>query len=759
MNRNDFYKQLMSEYSFDTEKIKRNAKKGRLAGNRLTPMYIGITAAAAVVTVTVGTAIYTSMAGNSGVTLDTSGTLAALSDTERLERALDEIQRNEDSSELMDVLITFTEPLSASRVSEILTSYTDDSIPVKCLYFEDGTTAIGEEQVGKAFSASGKSVTGAVVNCVGSLMASLQSDSSIFAVEVVTDDDMGLSPINVTAATAEAPVEIGGEPIDAPANPIPERNAADETMDGVVVGTYEAWETLESLEAETFETVIGEDTEETSDALGTDTESPTPSVTAPSATTTATTAATPTEVSPSVTEENADNSLPDGAALPENVSAFSYTTDRMGAQSAFFLNNDVFFVKTADTIALYSFNGSRERLITETDCADAKICWVSESGSDMIVSGATDDRRSKLFYVSADKGTITDMSAEDVVMDGTLAAVGYNSDANLLVMNIKEDGVYYVCTASLDGSEICYIDTCFESASKVTILAAKSDTVYLAAADGQLTQIYRVSAYGGDMAVIATYDSSPKFSSNLAFTHAVVYPSDNAVIGFTEVFDPSTEAFIRTDYFNTTLTFGASKHSFTADGSVYTVSGSQLVPSGGVGVIAKIEYKKSFSRTYAATAADGAVKITESIYTDSSRSGLLTFGDLTDSASADIREAVNGAIGVNNMLACSLVKSSGITTQEQLVQAISVYYSESAAAQLKSKCSIAQLGALKYTDGGLDSINVTDTVLVINSADTSKASGILYVKAGVFNGKTAYLSYSISLVKENGAWKLDCVLG
>ena len=53
MNRNDFYRQLMSEYSFDSEKIKSNARKGRFARQKAIPLYVGITAAAAVTMITV----------------------------------------------------------------------------------------------------------------------------------------------------------------------------------------------------------------------------------------------------------------------------------------------------------------------------------------------------------------------------------------------------------------------------------------------------------------------------------------------------------------------------------------------------------------------------------------------------------------------------------------------------------------------------------------------------------------------------------
>ena len=48
MNKKEFYKQLMSEYSFDADKIRENAKRGKSARQKLQPIYIGMSAAAAV---------------------------------------------------------------------------------------------------------------------------------------------------------------------------------------------------------------------------------------------------------------------------------------------------------------------------------------------------------------------------------------------------------------------------------------------------------------------------------------------------------------------------------------------------------------------------------------------------------------------------------------------------------------------------------------------------------------------------------------
>jgi hypothetical protein len=410
-------------------------------------------------------------------------------------------------------------------------------------------------------------------------------------------------------------------------------------------------------------------------------------------------------------------------------------------------------------VALYSFDGSSEKLLVKEECADAKLCWISENGGRLILSGVDNSgKRSRLLFVNADSESITDLRAEDFVMEGTITSVGYNEEAAIMAVVVKEDGVYYVCTLDYDEiGEPRYNDCCFESTAKVSLLAAKSGYVYLAVNDGALTQIFRVGKDGYDTALLKTYDTEPKLSKNLAFTHGVIAPSEDAVIGFVEIFDPQTESFIATDYFDAAINFGASRHSFTANGNVYTVSGGSLSASGGVSVIGKIEYRRSLSSLYAASASDGRVKITTSAYTSKAKSSQLSYGDLTDSASAEIREAVNGAIGVNNALALGKCAESGISSSAALTQCINAYYSEAASAKLKSRCGVSETGAFKYTDGGLTAISVSDTVLTA-SVNGDTASGVLYVRAGTFNSKTAYVSYNISLVKENGIWKVNSII-
>lgn len=748
MNRNEFYKELMSEYTFNSERIKSNAKKGRFAGQRNLPLFIGLTAAAAVCTVAVGTAVAL-MNSNHGVNLiPESDGLAALSANERLQRALEEIELNADSKELRDVLVTFTAPYGADEVRALLTSYSE-SIFVKQLYFADGTKAVTAEQVGAAFD-GGAQITGAVINCEGAMMKSLQSDSRIFSVEIVTESDLqNVAPIKTEdAETIEVPTNPNFS-VDVPVTP-----------DQILVVTTEAEETFESIETgEYLGEVVIEETEESEETVVVMTEE---------FESEEETADVPEEIS---TEENVQpsepepentpaSSVPAGITFPAKPEKFSFDTDYIGAESAFFINDSCYFVKTADSIMLYGFDGSRDTLIDSAECADARIVWIAENGGRMIVSGVGENgMRNKLLFVSASNGIITDLGAEDIVMDGTLTGVGYNDDSRLLVMNIKENGTYYVCTASVTANgSASYLATCFESDSKVTLLAVYDNNVYLAVSHGGLTQIFRIDAISGGSTLIKTYDTSPSISRNLAFTHAVISPADSAVVGATEIFDPATESFISAGEIGDSVYFGASKHSYCKNGAYYTVTGGEILGTENVSTIAKVEYRKGLSSLYLAAVNDGYVRITESTYSSKAKSEYLAYGDIEEYCSAELRAALNNALGLQNALALGRVSESGIDTLNSLNGCVKALYTTGAAAELKSACGISDFGAIRYNGAAVLAVNTADAKLVVTSQSETTATGTLYIKAGTIGGRTAYFTRSVSFSVEDGCWKLGTVV-
>ncbi len=784
MNKNEFYKQLMMEYTFDSEKIKRNAKKGKFAKQRVTPVSLGITAAVAACTVAMGTLALT-LLNNGGVNLlpSNSSTLSAMSVEDRVKRALEQQDKERGSSEIHDVIVTFNYPMTAGEARKVLTDYLEtDSIPVKAVYFGDGSKASGNDEVKAVFEGEGASdIIGTVVSCSGDVMTLLQNDPAICLVEIMGEDDYDTAlPVNPkdvettdpapppktdnsSSLDEEAPPPIAVKPpvesVPSIAEPQPETAETNVTKIPVeetesaseIISTEESFEDTN----QTFETSEPPDIPETQPPLVTETAEPTsdPETSVPDV---------PVILPPHETQDSDEPaSLPEGVTLPANVGSLSVETF-IDADSAFFLNEDTFFVKTSYDIALYKFDGTSESMITSVACTDAKLCWVSDNNGQLLVIGADENgRRDKLFFVDADSGAIYDLQAEDTVMDGTLVNVGYNSSSGMLFMNIRENGRYYVCSFTFNGSGLDFYGNTFESEAKTTLMCSEGTTLYLATYDGSLTLINAVDIVTGTSRIVKSYENDPSISKNLAFTHSVISPSENAVIGFIEIFDPSSETFVNTGYFGVSLNFGASRHSYCADGSYYTISGGAAQQSGGISVIGQIDYRKSKSGSYAASVtSSGTVKITASSYSKDNYEASLTFGGVKENSPDELRAALNGAIGINNAFALKKTEESGIINLATANRCVSVYYSESASEMLAEKIELSSgsKGKLKYNSAALKGINTDNTILVIESQNEETASGILYIKCGSFNGKTAYCSLNVSFVFENNSWKLNTLL-
>ena len=699
MNKRDFYKEIMSEYTFDKDKILANAKKGRFAGQKSLPIYIGMTAAAAAAVVAVGTLSMTLSGGKHGAEyIQSSGsTLAALSEKERIDRALEEIRKNENSSEMHDVLVTFTRPLTPVQVQSIITNAAGGNVDVRRLYMDDDSMPSGESEVGAVFTSGEGEIKAAVINCAGYLMAKINDSPFVFLAEPIENADMNsldLLPVTPDVGTPDGDI-----------NSKPENNSG----------------------------IFGENPENNH---GTSTEEPDSVPEDPNGEETSV-----PETNPPVTHDK----LPDGVTLPQGHEKFAYITDDIGADKAYFLSDDVFYVRTADSVRLYRFDGEREVLAAEQTVSDAKVCWVSENGSRIMITGVENGSRCKMYILDANNCTINDMQIDDMLTFGTVSSAAYNESADTLAVSIFDGDYYYLYTAKLSGYQATGADWMTAGRGLVP-LTVYNNAVYFAEFYENNVEIYKCSNV--EYTLITMLEGSYTASVNAAFTHAVFTGADGRFI-----FDPASDALIPAEG-EGAINFGASLHSFSLDGSYYTVSGGEIVPASGISTIAQIDFTRSLSSKYMAAVSNGSVRITQSSYSDKAKSGGITFEQPTENASAAARAAVNSGLGVINAIADRRCKESGINTAEKLTETIDVCFGTNAAAALRSRCDVRESGELHYKNGGLTAINVSDTTLVMQDS----LSGTLYIKAGTFDGKTAYFQRSVKLSEENGILKLDCII-
>ncbi|MDE7399216.1 MAG: hypothetical protein K2N06_06775 [Oscillospiraceae bacterium] len=693
MNKHDFYKEIMSEYTFDKDKILSNAKKGKFAGRKPLPLYIGMTAAAAALVVAVGTAAF-SLTNHRGAVYN-GGNLAALDDKQRVDKAKTEADQNANSVELYDVMVSFNGALSPAEVQNVLTAYSDSSIPVKLLFLADGSKAVGGEQVGAVFESGNGSITGAIINCPGRLMKSLMNDSRVVLAEIATQEDFN-SALPITTPIGNL-TNIDNGDSDNSHNP-PDIDVSGGGIDG------------------------DNSNSDVPDNSGAD--------------------------DPIIMPQNTEIKLPAGVNLPTGHNAgFSYITDDLGAERAYFLNENVFYVKTANSVRLYRWNGESESLAVSQNIEDAQACWISENGSRLIVTGKENGIRRKMFIIDAYNCTINDMGAESFVGDGTIAAAAYNENDDVLVVNVFDGEAYFLYTAHLNGYQAADAATLFMDGANVNILGEFGGTVYFSdSADGKTT-IYKGEA-GTALSGNVVLELEGVYSANVnsAFTHAVMTCTTEA-LGDTEstIFDPETESLIPA---SANTSFGVALHTCEMDGEYFKVENGALVKiDKSVANAAKIDFKRSFSATYMALVSNGSVRIVPSVYNSANKNAAL--GQPTENSTEELRAALNLGAGVINALATDKCAEAGLDTAEKLSEAIDECFTKSAGEDLKSR----------NESGNLTAVDISEAVLVIDENNENSADGTLYVKVGTFDGKNGYFAYNVRFAKERGCFRLDCVIG
>ena len=738
MNKREFYKELMSEYSFDKQKILCNAKKGKRAGRNPLPIYIGMTAAAAAIVVTAGTAVFTAMNRSNGANYiqTNDAPLAALNDEERINRAMDEIRENEDSSELYDVLVTFSRPLSPAEAQSLLTSYSDGSIPVKMLYMSDNTHIEGQQRIGEVFDGGTELISGAVINCAGYIMQQLRENESVLLVEIVTGDDMGMiAPIKADAGNENHTESVG----------IPITNYGtsnfDEGYNDSDTTVSDNSPVLDNAEFDSPEPI-------TSDPTSSSLNGSIPSVTVPENNSSAApeiseTSETSTGESESIAETSVDN--PVTVSLPQSVPAEEYTSGYIGAESAYFLNGNTFFVKTSQSVMLYNWDGDKETLIAEQTVEEPQVFWINENGSQLMITGKENGVRCKVFELDAN-GAVYDLETEDIIQ-GNIVSAAYSAASNMLVLNVYNNERYNVVTSHIYDYTASDDTVVFEDGIGTSVIAEYNGILYFSETANGKTSIYKT--VGGETEEAAVFDGVCSVNTNYAFTHAVI----NGDFG-RAVFDPETGSMILLRS-GDPVEFGVSRHTLSYGGTYYNISGGELVPlEFNLDTAAKIDYRRSFSAEYCAEAVDGAVRIIPSVYNSRNLNESLFFGQPVENCSENHRAAVNTAIGIQNALSGGRCAECGITGNKMLSNIISEGFSETAAAELKTRCGVYESEELSYNGGGLSAINTSGCVLVMQD----DFNGTLYIKAGTFAGNTAYITRKVRFVNENGSLKADNII-
>ncbi|MBP3921700.1 MAG: hypothetical protein J6D27_01920 [Ruminiclostridium sp.] len=207
MNEKEFYRQLMSEYSFDHEKIKK-AAMGKIIGSekKKSPMkWIASGCAAAVVAVTVGTVgIIAATSGGNPVTVTPTNSISV---EDRFKLALEAYETADQNTEEVFLYVTFMKKETPTDMQDIL-ARADGTGEIKVIevYTDDNTSVSGSANIKELFNADEENIVAVKILCPGNFIKRLSRDRDVYLVETqAAFKDSSFSAIDTNVSAPEMP--------------------------------------------------------------------------------------------------------------------------------------------------------------------------------------------------------------------------------------------------------------------------------------------------------------------------------------------------------------------------------------------------------------------------------------------------------------------------------------------------------------------------------------------------------------------------
>ncbi len=182
MNTNEFYKQLMSEYAFDHEKIKKAAMGRSVERGGKKRLRIAVTAcsaAAAAVVAVAGIAVVTGR-GN-----PVSVAPSSMTEQERFELAAQAYEDAQDeNTEEQYMYVTFKDTETPTDMQNILLSVSGaGDIKVISVYLDDRSAITGSGNIQQLFEYDEENIDAVKIMCPANLYRKLQDNGEIYLVE------------------------------------------------------------------------------------------------------------------------------------------------------------------------------------------------------------------------------------------------------------------------------------------------------------------------------------------------------------------------------------------------------------------------------------------------------------------------------------------------------------------------------------------------------------------------------------------------
>lgn len=199
MNTNEFYKELMSEYSFDYDKIRKAAmgKSVQAKKSRFKAVWLSVAGAAAAIAITFSSVALLNTGSPVSVTPTTS-----VSAEDRFRMAMEAYNKADENTEDVFLYVTFKDTVTPEEMQSILAKADNKgNIRVTEVYLTDNTKVKGSEDIVALFEANSKDITAVKVYCPGNFLKKLTALDGVYLVE--TEDSFSEDDFSAIDTSSE----------------------------------------------------------------------------------------------------------------------------------------------------------------------------------------------------------------------------------------------------------------------------------------------------------------------------------------------------------------------------------------------------------------------------------------------------------------------------------------------------------------------------------------------------------------------------
>ncbi len=560
MNKNDFYKELMSQYALDPEKIRMNALKQakkptwqRVVGDYWKPAM----GAAAAVAVTVAGVTYANRSSAPDITVEPDEVLSA---SQRLIEAEQHYYNNSDEKSFSDIYVTFIEPVSYSEILMALSTVADaGDFNIGSIYTADDRYEDDEiieyvaERADKEYAIAAKislpsnfyrDIQDLSIVYLAEFGSAEINDDTFVPIEVEDDDPLKDDLMNIVTTTTVPVVTTTPFSFD--------EITETEPVQVPVIG--------ESGDSASITTLAPEDVTEEEDPVDVETPDEEEETTAVSTTTTAPPETTPTETTTTyfrgevglmteIYELNVKNSL---------------ETHIAGNNVVVLTKNEAYFY----TVGGFTAHQSGEII----SVSSPKLALMNDKF--IILTGCREDGvRSMVTVINleSDAAYTYDVSAN--IGECEIGAIQYSKTSGKYFMKAVSTSSTLIYELTIDNA--VYFRPLAEVDGPVSIAGYKNNLLYLTTVEnGTTTHLFSFNIADGTSTEIAAFTSKVKIKRGNDFESFAIIPADGT--GF--ILDANSGMLVAAEVNeNTVVICDNNETFFRTDGTDYKVDSTASV--------------------------------------------------------------------------------------------------------------------------------------------------------------------------------------